>query len=351
MKFNEIYIKNEVYNKELVSSFKKETHNTINTPVSEGSLLDRLRKEKHNILEKVYGNISSFNFKKDVFFSAKWNELSKMARGLFLNNQTGEIIARGYEKFFNYKEDKFNSDNFLKENLVFPVQVYKKYNGFLGILSARNNEFIFHSKSTVEGDYPKYFQNIFEKNHNNNPYDDKCNSLKRFMQDNHICLIFEVIDKDNDPHIIKYEKNEIILLDAVFLEENFKTMNYETLIQIGKDFNFKVKEKEFTFNDYNELMKFIIQEEINMTPQKEGYVIVDNNNYHFKLKCKWYKTWKFMRSLKDKVAKKRQFSTSCLTMPVMNEFIAWCKTQDNDYLLNTDIIKLRDKFYEEYYRK
>jgi hypothetical protein len=38
-------------------------------------------------------------------------------------------------------------------------------------------------------------------------------------------------------------------------------------------------------------------------------------------------------------------------MPIMNEFIAWCKTQDNDYLLNTDIIKLRDKFYEEYYRK
>lgn len=349
MNFKEIYIKNNTYRKDLISTnTNKQVENVI---VKDGSLIDRLRKNNKDIQEKIYGNISSFNFKRDVFFSGRWNDLSKTARGLFLNNQTGEIIARGYEKFFNYKEGKYNSNDFLKENIVYPVDVYKKYNGFLGILSVVNNEFIFHSKSTVEGDFPKYFKTIFEKNHENNPYDEKCQKLKRFMCDNHICLIFEVIDKDNDPHIVEYDKNEIILLDAIFLEEQFKNMNYETLIEIGKRFSFKVKEKETVINDYKELIDFIREQEENMEPQKEGYVLVDANNYHFKLKCKWYKIWKFMRGLKDRVGKKRQVSSSCLTLSIMTEFIGWCKKQNCEYLLNNNIITLREKFYEEYNRK
>lgn len=344
MKFTEITIKNDVYNEKLIIPYSQK--NIEIKEAEEGSLLDRLRKEKSNIFEKFYGDISSFNFKREVFFSNKWNELSKIARGLFLNNQTGEIVARGYDKFFNYKEGHYNTEQFLKNNLVFPVKVYKKYNGFLGILSVFNDNFVFHTKSTVDGDYSQYFKAIF-MNEEHGSHED----LKRFMLDNHVCLIFEVVDKDNDPHIVKYNENHIVLLDAIFLEESFKNINYETLINIGKRFNFQVKEQEYEFLDYKSLINFIQEQEQDMINQKEGYVLVDNNNYHFKLKCKWYKVWKLLRGLKDKVGKKRQFSASCLTVPVMNEFISWCKQQDSEYLINTDIITLRDKFYEEYHRK
>ena len=351
MKFNEILIKNDLFRTEITPYFTPER--VEENKHEEGSLLNRLRSKRRDIIEKKHGVISAFNFNKQVFHSGNWSELSKIARGLFIKTATGEIEARGYEKFFNYKEDKFNSDNFLRENLAFPVEVYEKYNGFLGILSVFNDNLLFHSKSSIDGDYPEYFMKIFSKTQNvedpNDPYETKFNELKKFMKDNNICLVFEVIDHINDPHIVKYNADDIVLLDAVYLEEKFRNMPYDELVEIGKRFNFKVKEKKFVFNNFNELHAFIVKEELDMTPQKEGYVIVDRNNYHFKLKCKWYKTWKFMRSIKDKIGKRQQFSTSALTMPVMNEFVAWCKKQNEDYLLNNDIITLRDKFYDEKY--
>lgn len=336
MHFNEIYIKNNNF-RELNqrASIVIENNNAIYT---NDDFISELRKNRRDIIEKKFGDISSFNFNREVFFSGNWNSLSKVSRGLFLNNKTGDIVARSYEKFFNYKEKFFNSDEFLKKNIVFPVTAYHKYNGFLGILSVVNNELLFCSKSTVEGDFVGYFKNIFEKENHN------VDKLKAFMIQNNCNLVFEVIDHINDPHIVEYDKDNLILLEAVKLNRNFENLPYDELVNIGKMCNFNVKQIANTFDNWNDLHKFIKEKENDMTPQVEGFVLVDANNYHFKLKCKWYKVWKQLRSLKDKVGKNHQFSTSCLTIPLMNNFIGWCNKQDHDYLLNTDIIKLRNDF-------
>jgi len=57
----------------------------------------------------------------------RWNWLERAARGLILNTRTGEVVARPFEKFFNYGE-------------VFPaqgsriVEISEKLDGSLGIL-------------------------------------------------------------------------------------------------------------------------------------------------------------------------------------------------------------------------
>lgn len=337
MQFNEILIKNNLFRTDI-----KPWHNPIiqTNNINEG-LLKQLRDNKYDITEKQYGIISSFNFSRKVFKSGKWTELSKIARGLFINNNTGDIIARGYEKFFNYNEGKFNTDDYLKDNVSYPVAVYRKYNGFLGILGIYEDTLLFCSKSTVGGVYADYFKNIFESEEHNLEY------LKRFMKDNHICLIFEVIDYINDPHIVKYDRNKLILLDAIFLEEKFSNMNYETLQRIGKECNFFVKEKIKEIYNYEELNNFIQEEENDMKPQKEGWVLVDKNNYHFKLKCKWYKIWKNLRSLKDKIAHGKSINYSSLTNSLSTYFVNWCHKQDKEYIEKNSIIKLRDDFYEQ----
>lgn len=337
MKFNEILIKNNVFRKDI-----KPWHTPViqTNNINEG-LLKQLRDNKHDIIEKQYGTVSSFNFSRKIFNSGKWNELSKIARGLFIDNQTGDIVARGYEKFFNYNEGNFNTDMFLKNNIKFPVTVYRKYNGFLGVLSVYEDNFIFCSKSTVGGVYANYFRDIFESENHNVEY------LKRFMQDNHICLIFEVIDPVNDPHIVKYDKKQLILLDAIFLQEKFDNMNYETLHRIGKECNFFVKEKVYQIDNIESLIQFIHNEECDNTPQKEGWVLVDDNNYHFKLKCKWYKTWKYLRGLKDRISKGRYINPSSLTQAIENYFVNWCLKQDREYLEKMDIIKLREDYYAQ----
>ena len=119
MKFNEILIKNNIYRNDI-----KPWHMPKKETIIEGDLINKLRENHRDIFEKQYGKISSFNFSRKVFQTGKWNELSKIARGLFLDNETGQIVARGYEKFFNYKENNFNTDDFLQNNLNFPVSVY-----------------------------------------------------------------------------------------------------------------------------------------------------------------------------------------------------------------------------------
>ena len=99
------------------------------------SLVEKLRKSSL-IREKSFGTISSFNFTKEVFYSKKWDTLTCKARGLFIDTHSYSIVARSYDKFFNLYEREESSLESLERTLSYPVQVYVKENGFLGIMSA-----------------------------------------------------------------------------------------------------------------------------------------------------------------------------------------------------------------------
>jgi tRNA splicing ligase len=99
---------------------------------------------------------------------------------------------------------------------------------------------------------------------------------------------------------------------------------------------------------YSNLLDFIKSVETDNISEIEGYVLEDANKYMFKLKGKYYKLWKNLRSIKDKIAKDHQFKTGFAQTPIENYFIDWCKKQDKNYLLNSNIIDLRDDFLNKY---
>ena len=89
----------------------------------------------------------------------------------------------------------------------------------------------------------------------------------------------------------------------------------------------------------------------------EGYVIQDSSGevrdctwivapFMAKVKTPYYDFWKFMRSVKDSVGKGKEqnINTSAMWSELHNEFFFWLKQQDKEYLLETDIIRLRNKF-------
>lgn len=341
--FNEILIENK---DEILECLRKQICSSQKNPeyeyeAKEGSLLERLHNYGKDIQEKTFGNISSFNFSRDVFFCGKWNEMTTKARGLFLDNTSGKIVARGFEKFFAYKEGRFNTPEWLEKNLKFPVMAYAKYNGFLGILGHNESGLLFCSKSTLGGDYAENFKRIFHK------HDHFENKLLECMRRQNIGLAFEVIDPVNDPHIVEYETEGITLLDAICLDENFKSISFELLENIAHEFNFRVKKMECRFNDWNSLKKFLDEQGKNMKDHKEGYVLVDSNNYHFKLKTAWYKFWKFMRTMKDKIAFGRQFRISGISDPKAIGMIGWMKRQDEEWLKSASIIQVRNRYEKE----
>lgn len=306
-----------------------------------GSLLERLHSSRNLIQEKAFGKISAFNFNRDVFNGGHWNDLTTKARGLFLDSTTGRIVARGFEKFFGYKEKQFNSEEFLRNTLKFPVSAYVKYNGFLGILGFDENGFLFCSKSTVGGEFAKWFEDIFRKS------DHHSEELLDFMRKENVGLVFEVIDPFHDSHIVEYENPEIVLLDIIRLEEEFRDFSYEELCEFAEKFSFKAKEIYKRFNDWDELHEFLewFSKDMDASRDKEGYVISDGE-YQFKLKGAWYKFWKWMRTVKDQIARGRNVNASGMSAEA-TLFCGWAQRKGREYCEKHDIISLRNEYEHE----
>ena len=113
------------------------------------------------VQEKELGNnISSFNFTREAFYKGNWNRQTVLARGLFINTKTYEIVARSYEKFFKINEVHETELASLKDRLVFPVKAFVKENGFLAVVSydKDNDDLFIASKSTNKGDYVEYIK-------------------------------------------------------------------------------------------------------------------------------------------------------------------------------------------------
>lgn len=175
------------------------------------------------IKEKELGNgISSFNFTRKAFQKNIWNAQTIRARGLFVDVTNYEIVARSFDKFF---EDGQN-DEYMEE-LTYPVSIYEKYNGFLGITSGGldGKELFVASKSTNQGEFRDMFKAILDKELSPSMQSAMANYLYR----NNRSAIFEVIDPKNDPHIVNYANPTVVLIALVENEVEFKQARHEEL--------------------------------------------------------------------------------------------------------------------------
>ena len=265
--------------------------------------VDIVNELNHNrdIIKKELGNgYYSFNFSRDVFFKKQWNDLTEIARGLFVHLPDGKIVARSYRKFFNLNENKATSLENVLARVKYPITAYHKYNGYLGLLSYDfvNDDFFIATKSTNQGDYKNWFKKILE--------DKKylTSKLKEYLKKYNCTFIFEVIDPINDPHIIKYKYRQVILLDIIYNEFQFKKDKYFDMASIAEYFGFLHKEVLLPLYNSTELEDFLKNFDNNYA-LIEGAVFEDANGYMFKYKTSYYKFWKEMRKLKDDFAKGR----------------------------------------------
>lgn len=325
----------------------KASEMVLNTPLEQSEdLIARLREHPY-IRETELGNdISSFNFTRDAFYDKKWDSTTTTARGLFINTETGEVVARAYNKFFNINErdeSKMTNIKGLMEKTQLPAIAYKKYNGFLGILSYYNDDLHFHSKSTDKGDFAGWFKDIFMTN-----FKDDIESFKEHFKTTGCSMVFEVVDPVNDPHIIKSDFPQVVLLDVVYNTLDFKKAPYEDLVRIASDWGLVVKEKVAEFEDYRSLMQYWLDHthEENMSDiDIEGVVVEIGDTYMTKMKFNYYNFWKHMRGFVDKARNKRNINFAALNNDIANYFWAWLKEQDEE-TLQKDIIQLREMFNE-----
>ena len=345
----------DVSTKEIKNTVFRIREKPTSEPVKDETIHEMLTNLRANeyVKEKQFGDISSFNFNREAFQKGVWDKQTVRARGLFVDTKNEKIVARSYEKFFRVNERPETTMDALKESLKFPVCAYKKENGYLGIFSCYEDKPFFTTKSSVTGDYNEWFKEIAYKQYGAA----KIESLKNYASDYNCTFVFEVIDVDNDPHIIEYENSKIILLDIIYNEIDFRKMPYDELCKVANEFGVEVKTLAYELKDWTEFEGFVAlisddKEYINGDGATEGYVFEDSNGFMVKIKTEYYNFWKHMRSVTASVMKSGKVKDiEKVSNRVAAEYYTWIqrKYNNDEYYEADKIIALRKMFINEHY--
>ena len=317
--------------------------------LDESNIVERLRSNSNIRESQLANNISSFNFTRKVFEKGKWDKETVKARGLFIDTEKNKIVARGYEKFFNINEQEtsklfnlkrlfnntFDIDKEVNEVLGvnYNVVAYRKYNGFLGILSYYNDSLQFHSKSTNVGEHTSYFINLFYKQYT----PEQVEKITDYLKQNDVSMTYEVIDLKNDPHIIDEKQSRIVLLDIINNTIEFHKLPYNKFVEVCK--NFGLTESEYkqvytTFNTYRQLTEFYSEHKDanNFNDTDIEGVVIESGTFMAKLKFNYYSFWKLLRTVSEMTMNGKAVPLNKLYNATANYFYKFVKEKYNKKL-------------------
>ncbi len=275
---------------------------------SENTALVRELRNNPLIFERTLpDNISSFHYRPEVMFKKKWTNQTTTTRGLFINTLTNEIVIRAYDKFFNLNEMRQTEYANLQNNLSFPVKAWVKENGYLGLVGYDDSsgDLIIASKTTTEGDFARWFRELFEQ---------KIKANRQYVVDylraQNATLLFEVVLPGNDPHIIEYAQDDLILLEIVTRQRTYKTLSDDEREMLGKKLDIRCKQKAATLENWQAFEAWYASVQ-GMdysfgNTQIEGFVLEDSAGWHVKIKLDYYTFWKQLRSALDSIKKGRE---------------------------------------------
>ncbi len=321
---------------------------------AESSVADLLISMRHNkyIMERKYGNLSSFNFTDEAFYDKAWDSQTVRARGLYLDTVKGKVAARAYDKFFNIGEREETRMDRLQRRLHFPVTAYVKENGYLGIVSydEKEDDLLVACKFTLDSLFVERLKEMLAAKVSKTHLEE----MKDYIKENDVSFIFECVDMEHDPHVIEYQESRLVLLDIV--KNSMETARYEygQMCAVAERFGLLHKEKACELPDWQTFFDWyheIRREDYEYRGQKiEGFVIEDSGGYMVKVKLHYYQFWKQMRAVAKEVSKKGFIAnTAMLTTPVANEFYGWLREKyDTGELkkLPKDICSLRKRFLD-----
>ena len=342
--FELIKIKNDVYDANSLETDQK-LKKIFNGKLieTEDQDINAIANSRYIRVKKLPNNIMSLNFTQDVFYNAIWNSITIKARGLFVDQFSGKVVARSYDKFFNFGQQGEREEEL--ENLVYPVRVSKKENGFLGILSwdLRTESFIFATKSTTGGDCVPLFKDIWK-----DVAPETKEKLESILKKEKMSALFEVCHPE-DVHIIDYKKEKrLFLLDFVKNELHFSGEDFistsKHFLQMFKDLMKKETDKHLEIIEHfcvnskeeflNKIEKYLIDSNI------EGFVCTDAKGKMYKEKSESYLTWKRRRRIFELLLDEREIPY------ILDEDIKYIEFLKENNLNFNNIVEIKKVFKE-----
>lgn len=279
-------IKNTVFDKTQYS----DTLNIDLVNLSNEDIKNVLSHSKY-IRKSNMGKLTAYNFTNEAFTASVWTTFTMSARGLILK-ENGDIFARGYNKFFNIGENDATSLDNIKKNLAYPVTAATKANGYLGVMTGDGDNLSFFSKSGVT-DYSRLFSRMFYDQLKKNGNIKNIGKIKDLLANNNLSVAIEVINVEEDKHIVKYPESKLVILDVIY---NKYSLEFDDDIksQLIELTGFEPP-KSTVINNEEEFDIFYSNATVEVNT--EGYVFKDSSNYMFKLKNSDYLKIKSLRGL------------------------------------------------------
>ena len=274
------------------------------------------------------------------------NKLYRDARGLTLD-EDGNVIIRGFEKFFNYKQfdnkDYYNyPEEFVNQytkvnaNLNDKLTFIEKLDGSLILLSVYKDEFIAATTSSSYNDFTiralKWFNSLDTKN-----------EIKQYIKDNKVTLAFEYVSPFNQI-VVRYEKEDYRLIGEHENETGVRS-SQEKLDELAE--KFKLNRPKYYKMTLGKAIK-----DLNILKGIEGFVLENTYGKLIKFKVEdWFKSkGETGIFFSDKITKRKIIIViNALINDELDDLIA-LENQNPLYkkrgILN-QILKAVEKFYSE----
>lgn len=237
----------------------------------------------------------------------------------------------------------------LNEYITYPLIAKYKENGFLGLMSVVNGEVVLATKSTTQGDWKNYFQELWDReNANIKMY------LQEFASKENCTFIFEV-KNFKDKHIIDFEKEELVLLDVVKnnLEVNGVNIDINYSSKCLNEFKDYVRALECKIirivdtvailDDFEHFKQLLQTFKYNVF---EGFVFTDQKGFMFKWKSDYYNKWKSVRYCYQYYLKHWQeaFPFRICKDSFEINFMKWVTLQDINWLKSVDYVDVINEY-------
>ena len=222
---------------------------TLNRYYEEGWLI----KQTHPELP-----LTIWNYSQTTQFERHWDEITLQCRGLVTDDETGEVVARPFEKFFNIEEDEHTpTKNF---------SIYEKMDGSLGISFNYKGDWIFASRGSFTSEQCLKGIDILNASVN-----------ERAAQplNPEFTYMFEIIYPENRI-VVNYGKDEKVVMLGAINTKTGEEMSY-CMMRYLHDYGWDIVKKYDNIADYSTLKSII-------TDNQEGFVKHFENGDRCKVK-------------------------------------------------------------------
>lgn len=258
---------------------------------------------------KAYGDVGTdtdggliiFNYTPKAQYAGRWNFFERVSRGLILNRVTGEIVARPFDKFYNYNEPGRKATGHL-------VTVTEKMDGSLGILHRTPDGYRIATRGAFHSHQAEW--------------------ATRYLNDHfdltdlptELTLLFEIIYPENRVIVDYHGQESLTLLAARNRFTGDYLPFYPALYDLSQQYGFPLPQTCY-FNNVSE----IIARAGALDENEEGFVLEFSDGQRFKIKGdKYLELHKlvFGLSFKNTLEAYRSGTVDYIRSQIPDEFLA-----------------------------